>query len=105
MTVLRVCYPSGTAFDETYYLATHLPLAASVLGPFGVTRVEMMKVTASADGSQPPYQVIFSAYFEAADAVDRALRSPHAADILADVPKFFRGAPEVLVGTLVPLPA
>lgn len=63
MFVLRVCYKSGVRFDEQYYMAKHLPLAASVLGPFGLKNVEMMKVQ-PLPGAPPQYQVIFSAYFE-----------------------------------------
>ena len=63
MTVLRVCYKHGVRFDEGYYLSKHLPLTGSVLGPYGLKSVEMVKVTTTADGSTPPYQVIFSAYF------------------------------------------
>ena len=33
------------------------------MGPYGLKSVEMVKVTTTADGSTPPYQVIFSAYF------------------------------------------
>jgi hypothetical protein len=32
----------------------HLPLTGSVMGPHGVKSVEMMSVTAAADGSKPP---------------------------------------------------
>jgi hypothetical protein len=63
MTVLRVCYRQGLPFDEAYYLSKHLTLARSVMGPHGVTSIEVMKVTAVADGSKPLYQVIFTAYF------------------------------------------
>ena len=54
MTVLRVCYKHGVRFDEVYYLSKHLPLSASIMGPYGVKGVEVVKVTATADGSKPP---------------------------------------------------
>jgi hypothetical protein len=44
-------------------LNTHVPLVDRVWGPQGLERTEVRKLTAAADGSAPPYQIIFSAYF------------------------------------------
>ena len=30
MTVLRVCYKTGAAFDETYYFEKHIPMAGAI---------------------------------------------------------------------------
>ena len=77
MTVVRVCYKHGIRFDEGYYLSKHAPLAGKALGPLGLKKVELVKVTATPDGSKPPYQIIFSAYFESAAALQNALtRAP-----------------------------
>ena len=103
MTVLRVCYKHGVRFDEAYYLTKHLPLAGSVMGPHGVTSVEMMKVTAAPGGVPPPYQVIFTAYFTSAAGLQNALQSPQMAQVLADVQNFYDGAPDILLGEVVPL--
>jgi uncharacterized protein (TIGR02118 family) len=104
MTVLRVCYKHGVRFDEGYYLSKHLPLAAGVMGPYGVKGVEMVKVTTTADGSKPPYQVIFSAYFESAAGLQNAMRSPRMGEVLGDIRKFYDGTPDVLIGEAVALP-
>ena len=76
MPVVRVCYKYGVRFDEAYYISKHLPLAAAVIGPHGLKNVEMVKVTTTADGSKPPYQVIFSAYFESAAELQNAMHNP-----------------------------
>ena len=104
MTVLRVCYKHGVRFDEAYYTATHLPLAGSVMGPHGVKSVEMVKITAAADGSSPPYQVIFSAYFESAAGLQAAMQDPRIGDVMGDIAKFYDGAPDVMIGEVVALP-
>ena len=105
MTVLRVCYKHGVRFDEGYYLSKHLPLAGSVMGPHGVKSVEMVKVTATADGSKPPYQVMFSAYFESAAGLQNAMQSPRMGEVLGDIQNFYEGVPDVLIGEVVSLPA
>ena len=104
MTVLRVCYKSGVRFDEGYYVSTHLPLAGSVMTPYGVKHVEMVKITGTADGSKPPYQVIFSAYFDTADGIQKAMQDPKMPGVLGDIAKFYDGMPDVLIGDVVALP-
>jgi uncharacterized protein (TIGR02118 family) len=104
MTVLRVCYKNGVRFDEVYYISKHLPLTAGVMGPYGVKSVEMVKVTTTADGSKPPYQVIFSAYFESAEGLQNAMQSPRLGDVLGDIQNFYDGMPDVLIGEVVALP-
>ena len=103
MTVLRVCYKHGVRFDETYYLSKHLPLTAGVMAPYGVKNVEMVKVNMTADGSKPPYQVIFSAYFESAAALQNAMQSPRIGEVLGDIANFYDGMPDVLIGEVVAL--
>jgi len=105
MTVLRVCYRHGVRFDEAHYTAKHLPLAGSVFGPHGLQRVEFVKITSTADGSNPPYAVIFSAYFESAAGLQMAMQSPRMADVLGDIKNYYDGMPDVLIGEVVVLPA
>jgi len=104
MTVLRVCYKNGHRFDEAYYRKTHLPMVGSVMGPHGVKRVEMVKVTSAGAGSAPPYQVIFSAYFETAAGLQHALTDPRIGEVMGDIANFHDGAPDVLIGEVVDLP-
>ena len=105
MTVLRVCYQHGVRFDESYYISRHMPLVGGVMGPHGVKRVEMVKVTATPDGSNPPYQVIFSAYFESAAGLQAAMQDPRIGEVMGDIANFYDGAPDVMIGEVVALPA
>ena len=104
MNVLRFCYKQGVRFDEQYYLSTHLPLAGRVMGPHGVQRVELVKVTATPDGSKPPYQVIFSVYFDSAAALQNAMQDPRTGGVMDDIRNFHDGMPDVLIGEVVALP-
>jgi uncharacterized protein (TIGR02118 family) len=105
MTVVRVCYKHGIRFDEGYYISKHFPLAGRVLGALGMKRAELVKVTATPDGSKPPYQIIFSAYFESAAALQNAMMSPQMGPVLADIRNFYDGMPDILIGEVVALPA
>jgi uncharacterized protein (TIGR02118 family) len=104
MTVLRVCYKQGVRFDEVYYTSKHLPLAAGVMRPHGLKNVEMVRVTKTADGSKPPYQVIFSAYFESGAGLQNALESPQMGGVVNDIQNFYDGLPEIFIGEVVALP-
>jgi len=103
MNVLRVCYKTGVRFDEAYYVAKHLPLAASICGPFGLKSVKVAKFWATPDGSKPAYQVMFSAYFESAENIEKLLASPRVAEIMADIPNYYDGTPEIMIGELLDL--
>ena len=105
MTVLRVCYKHGVRFDESYYISRHLPLAGAVMGPHGVKSVEMINVTATPGGSTPPYQVIFSAYFDSAAGLQAAMQDPRIAEVMGDIANFHDGAPDVMIGDVVAIPA
>jgi|HubBroStandDraft_2_1064218.scaffolds.fasta_scaffold666633_2 uncharacterized protein (TIGR02118 family) len=104
MTVLRVCYKQGVRFDEDYYISKHLPLTAGVMGPHGLKNVEMVRVTKTADGSKPPYQVMFSAHFESGAGLQNALQSPQMGSVLNDIQNFYDGMPDVFIGEVVALP-
>jgi uncharacterized protein (TIGR02118 family) len=105
MSVLRVGYKHGVRFDEGYYTATHLPLVGSVMGPHGVQRVEMVKLTGTPSSAAPTYQIQFSAYFDSAASLQNALRDPRLQEVLADIQNFYDGTPDVMIGEVVTLPA
>ncbi|MEO8259705.1 MAG: EthD family reductase [Acidobacteriota bacterium] len=104
MTVLRVCYKHGIRFDEAYYIGTHSPLVAAVMGPHGLKKAEMVRMAALPDGSNPPYQVIFSAYFDSPDRLQAAMQDPRIGEVMGDIANFHDGAPDVMIGEVVALP-
>jgi len=101
MIVLRVCYQHGVRFDEGYYVSTHLPLVQSIFGPFGMIRIEMVKLTTAADGSKPRYQVMFSAYFASESELQGAMQSPQTMEVMGDIRNFYEGMPEVFIGEVI----
>jgi uncharacterized protein (TIGR02118 family) len=69
--------------------------------PYDVKAVEVLRVTATPDGSAPIYQMMFSAHFESMAAAGRALQSPEFRQALADIPNYYDGAPDVIIDELV----
>jgi uncharacterized protein (TIGR02118 family) len=104
MNVLRVCYKTGVRFDEAYYVAKHLPLVASVCGAYGLKSVKVAKFWATPDGSKPAYQVMFSAYFDKAEDIEKLLASPRIGEVLGDIANYYDGTPEIMIGELMELP-
>ena len=101
MTVLRVCYKHGVRFDEAYYVGTHGPLVRSVFGPHGLQRVEIVKVTSPPDGAPPPYQIMFSAYFDSAAVLQKAMQDPRVPEVMGDIRNFYDGMPDVIIGEVI----
>jgi uncharacterized protein (TIGR02118 family) len=101
MTVLRVCYKQGAAFDEKYYFEKHLPMAGAIMGSLGVKKSEIVKVSGSVPGFTAPYQFVFSVYFDSPAAVQQCMQDPRMAEVLGDVPNYFKGETDVLVGETV----
>jgi len=104
MTVLRVCYKHGVRFDQSYYTSKHLPLVSRIIGA-AVKKIEVVKMASAADGSAPPYQMMFSAYFDSPAALESAMQNPRMPEVLCDVKNFYDGMPDLLVGEVVPSPA
>jgi len=104
VALFRVGYKSGVRFDTAHYMAKHLAIAASVMGPHGLKSVEVMKVTSTLDGLPPPYQVIVTAYFETAAGMQNALQSSRMAEVVNDVPNYYDGKPDVMTGEVMALP-
>jgi len=101
MTVLRVCYKQGVRFDEAYYYEKHIPLAGPIMAALGVTKTEIVKVSGSVPGFTAPYQFVFTAYFDSPAALQQCMQSPNMGQVLADVPNYFTGETDVLVGETV----
>ena len=91
----------GVRFDEAYYVESHGPLVGNVFGPHGLQRVEILKVTGSADGTNPPYQIIFSAYFDSAASLQRAMQDPRIPEVMGDIRNFYDGMPDLMIGEVI----
>jgi uncharacterized protein (TIGR02118 family) len=103
VTVLRVCYKTGAVFDEKYYLGKHIPMAGGIMGSLGVKKSEIVKVSGSVPGFSAPYQYVFSAYFDSAADLQKCMTDPRMGEVLGDVPNYFTGETDVLVGETVTL--
>ena len=101
MTVLRVCYKQGAAFDEKYYFEKHIPMAGPIMGALGVKKSEVVKVSGSVPGFSAPYLFVFSAYFDSPADVQRCMTDPRMGQVLGDVPNYFTGETDVLVGEVI----
>ena len=98
MIVANVLYKTGVEFDQNYYENKHLPLVKEKLTPLGLKSFAVEKVIGTADGSTPPYQVIFSMYFESMEAFQAAQQHPNMGAVRGDIPNYYKANPEVLVG-------
>jgi uncharacterized protein (TIGR02118 family) len=68
--------------------------------------MEVMRIGANPDGTMPPYQVIFSGFFDSVEQIQQAMASQGMQQILDDIPNYYDGStPDVFVGEVVPLPA
>ena len=101
MTVLRVCYRQGLPFNEKYYFDTHIPMAGAIMRSLGMTKVEIVKVSGSVPGFAAPYQYVFSAYFDSPADLQRCMSDPKMGQVIGDVPNYFTGEQDVLVGETV----
>lgn len=101
MVVLTVCYKSGIPFDNDYYVAKHLPLAAEKLRPLGLKREEVRKVVGTPFGTPPPYQIITTLYFDDAAALQHALESADGRAVAADVANFYSETPDFMIAEIL----
>jgi uncharacterized protein (TIGR02118 family) len=90
-------HPSDPAAFESYYLATHMPIAAKMTG---VARVELTKFFPGPDGSPPAYYRMAELYFASAEAMKATMASPGGQATLQDLPRFATGGVTVLAGTV-----
>ena len=97
MIVLTVCYESGIALDDAYYYGTHMPMVEK-LRPHGLRSSEARKILGTPMGNAAPYQLITSLYFDDAAALATAMGSEVGRKLAADVPNFYQGEPDFMIG-------
>jgi uncharacterized protein (TIGR02118 family) len=99
--VMTVAYKWDVPLDEDYYLMSHAETIERVWGPLGLERTEVRKIPAAADGSAPPYQIIWSGYFPSLQALQDVLQNPATQEVMGDVPNYYQGAPDAFVGEVL----
>ena len=101
MTVLRVCYKQGVPFDEQYYFEHHIPMAGPIMGALGVRKSEIVKVSGSVPGFTRAVSVRLQRLLRLAGGVQQCMTDPRMGQVLGDVPNYFKGETDVLVGETV----
>jgi len=98
MITVTVLYPNsdGLKFDMDYYLKKHMTLLAQRVGGALKGYTVDRGAAGGAPGSKAPYHVILNLKFESADAFAKAF-GPHAAEIMADIPKYTNVEPVIQI--------
>lgn len=92
-----VLYPIDHKFDLDYYLNTHMPLVAKTWTPEGLTSWKVLQF--KAPGSI--YQIQCTLEFTSAEAVQGAMASAGAPQIMGDIPNFTDAQPVIVAGEVV----
>lgn len=89
MVKVSVFYPNreGGEFDMNYYCTKHVPMVRKLLGSALKGSSVDEGLAGMAPGSPALYVAIGHLLFESAEAFQKAFE-PHAAAIMADVPKY-----------------
>jgi uncharacterized protein (TIGR02118 family) len=101
MIKVSVMYPNqqGAHFDMAYYCTKHIPMVRQLLGP-ALTNVAVEEgIAGMTPGSPAPYVALGHLYFESVAAFQEAF-TPHAAQIVADVPNYTDSQPTIQISTV-----
>ena len=102
MIAVTICYPTGIAFDREYYTSKHMPMVRAGFGQFGLRRDEVRAIVGTPAGGPARYQIVTSLYFDDMKAVGAAFGSPEGRAAVKDIPNFYGGAAEVMLGEIAP---
>ena len=99
MVKVTVIYgnPKSPEQFESYYKATHLPLAAKIKG---VLRAEFTKFMPAPDGAQPAFYRMAELYFSDIAQMQQSLSSQEGQAAVADIPKFATGGVNMVIGSV-----
>jgi uncharacterized protein (TIGR02118 family) len=94
MIRVSVLYPnnSGSTFDMDYYVSKHIPLVQQKLGVALKAVTVDQGLSGGQPGSEAAYRAIGVLLLDSVEAFERAF-TPHAAEIMADIPKYTNIAP------------
>lgn len=101
MVVVTAGYKAGVSFNEEYYRQNHMALVDRVLKPLGMDHQEIIKVMGMVDGSAAPYQLLANLYFDSLESFQAALQHPDTQQVFADIPNYYQGQPDLLLGQVV----
>ena len=87
-------HPTDPAAFEDYYVNNHLPLIERVPN---VQRLEMARVVATPNGSEPPYYRITEAWFESVEQMQGVVSSEEGQAAVADLQNFATGGVTIFV--------
>jgi uncharacterized protein (TIGR02118 family) len=89
MIRVNVLYPrkDGAGFDWAYYTGTHVPMVSRKLGAALLSVSIEQGVAGGAPGSPPAFVAMAHLTFESIAAFQAAF-SPHAAEIMGDIPNY-----------------
>ena len=96
MIKLVVAYgtPDDPAAFDRYYAETHIPLVQKIPN---LRRFESGKVTATPDGSPPPFYYLAELSFDSSEELQASLGSPEGQAATADVESFASGGVTVMI--------
>ncbi|ASF06986.1 hypothetical protein NBRGN_072_00320 [Nocardia brasiliensis NBRC 14402] len=91
---LTVLYPPPADADHftSYYLSTHLPLAAKLPG---LQSMRYSLEVAAVDG-ESPYFAVWEAEFDSQAAMGAAITSPEGQAVVADVANYATGGAQII---------
>jgi uncharacterized protein (TIGR02118 family) len=88
MHCVSVAYPqkAGGTFDFEYYVRTHVPLVARLVGANAV-KAEVRRGVASPDGSAPHFVCLANFWIKSPQEFQATL-ARHGSEIMGDIPNF-----------------
>ncbi len=97
---LTVMYPTagGTTFDQGYYATTHMGLVGEHFGPHMISATASKGLAGGPD-TPPGFHAIAVISFEDQSKMDAAMAA--GGPVLADIPNYFSGKPEMLIGEVI----
>jgi uncharacterized protein (TIGR02118 family) len=101
MIKVSVLYPyqQGNRFDLTYNCAKDFPLVRQLLGTALTNVVVEEEIGGMTPGSPAPFVAVGHLWFESVAAFHAAF-TPHAAEILNDIPNYANSQPTVQIGVV-----
>ena len=102
MIKVSVLYPyvEGGRFDMDYYCNSHLPMVKDKLGEACQGIAADQGIAGGMPGSPPTYVAAGHLFFESVEAFQSAF-TPHAGEILADIPNYTDAQPLVQISRVL----